>query len=244
MSPDEQFEEKIAAFVSAGNTVIGRPSRVLGVCSIHEYKSGSTIVFGNGCTISNSTFQFPWGGGTVEIGEGATYQARTHAAPNSVIKVGEKTVFNRRSEVHAWEDANITIGKNCLISNIRIRTSDMHTIYDARSGRRINDARSVVIEDRVWIGEDVMIAKGARVGAGSIVGALSLVTGYIPNNCIAVGVPARVMRRGVKWKRQLGEPAPKPAALPPRAPLWKLVGRKLKRIIKRSISGKTGRPSR
>ena len=55
--------------------------------------------------------------------------------------------------------------------------------------------RPVVIEDNVWIGENVVILLGCSIGFGSIIGANSVVTGNIPRNSIAVGVPARVIKK-------------------------------------------------
>lgn len=53
---------------------------------------------------------------------------------------------------------------------------------------------SVTIEDRVWIGENVVILPGVTVGEGSIIGASSVVTRSVPANSIAVGNPARVLK--------------------------------------------------
>lgn len=44
----------------------------------------------------------------------------------------------------------------------------------------------------------------ARWGGGTIIGANSLVKGEIPNNCIAVGTPARIIRKNVAWSRKKG----------------------------------------
>jgi lipopolysaccharide O-acetyltransferase len=53
----------------------------------------------------------------------------------------------------------------------------------------------VVVGDRVWIGEGVTVVAGARIGSGSVVGANSVVTGTLPENSVAAGAPARVLRR-------------------------------------------------
>ena len=45
--------------------------------------------------------------------------------------------------------------------------------------------------------------KGATIGAGSIIGAESVVTKDIPPESMAVGSPARVIRRGVSWRHEL-----------------------------------------
>jgi acetyltransferase-like isoleucine patch superfamily enzyme len=57
------------------------------------------------------------------------------------------------------------------------------------------EAAPVVVEDGAWIGACVTLLPGARVGAGSVVGAGSLVVGELPPCVLAVGRPARVVRR-------------------------------------------------
>ena len=48
---------------------------------------------------------------------------------------------------------------------------------------------------------DVILLYGTEISDGSIVGARSLVKANIPNNCIAAGAPARVIRKDVAWSR-------------------------------------------
>ncbi len=43
-----------------------------------------------------------------------------------------------------------------------------------------------------------------QIGNGSIIGAMSLVKSIIPNNCIAAGIPARVIRKNIAWSRKEG----------------------------------------
>jgi acetyltransferase-like isoleucine patch superfamily enzyme len=47
----------------------------------------------------------------------------------------------------------------------------------------------------VWIGAHVIILPGVRIGHNSAIGAGSVVTKDVPANCLAVGNPARVLRR-------------------------------------------------
>ncbi|MFO7530004.1 MAG: hypothetical protein R6W86_14575 [Marinobacter sp.] len=51
-----------------------------------------------------------------------------------------------------------------------------------------------MIEDDVFIGMECLILKGAHIGAGSVIGARSVVTGAIPPGVIAAGSPAQVIR--------------------------------------------------
>lgn len=53
----------------------------------------------------------------------------------------------------------------------------------------------VVIEDNVWIGENVCVLPGSHIGKGTVIGANSVVKGNILPGTIAVGAPARVVKR-------------------------------------------------
>lgn len=52
----------------------------------------------------------------------------------------------------------------------------------------------VVIGDNVFIGMHCLILKGVTIGENSIIGAGSVVTKDIPANCVAAGVPCKVIR--------------------------------------------------
>ncbi len=52
-----------------------------------------------------------------------------------------------------------------------------------------------VIGPDVWIGHEALILPGARIGAGAVIGARSVVSGEIPAYAIASGNPARIVRR-------------------------------------------------
>lgn len=58
----------------------------------------------------------------------------------------------------------------------------------------INDQK-VVIGDNVWIGDNSVILPGVEIGKGSIIGANSVVTKSIPDYSIAVGIPARLVKK-------------------------------------------------
>jgi len=53
----------------------------------------------------------------------------------------------------------------------------------------------VHIGNNVWLGEGVCVLKGVSIGDNSIIGAASVVTKSIPPNSIAVGIPAKVVKR-------------------------------------------------
>jgi len=53
----------------------------------------------------------------------------------------------------------------------------------------------IVIGDNVWIGRNVTIRKGARIGNNCVIAAGAVVTKEIPPNCVAGGIPAKPLKR-------------------------------------------------
>lgn len=86
--------------------------------------------------------------------------------------------------------------------DIKIATGDGHPIYDLDTGELINANKDVIIKDKVWIGRGVSIHKGAIIPEGCVVGACSFVTKeFTEKNCIIAGVPAKVVKRNIRWER-------------------------------------------
>ncbi len=90
----------------------------------------------------------------------------------------------------------VYVGAKCLIgSNVKIYDSDFHSLIpDQRFGGAPQTA-AVIIEENVFIGSDVIILKGVRIGKNSVIGSGSVVTKDVPQNSIAAGNPARTLRQ-------------------------------------------------
>lgn len=88
----------------------------------------------------------------------------------------------------------INIGEGVLIApNVTISTTNHPMHYMVRQYGEMY-CKKVVIEDRVWIGSNVVICAGVTVGKGSVIGAGSVVTRDIPPMNFAAGVPCKVIR--------------------------------------------------
>jgi acetyltransferase-like isoleucine patch superfamily enzyme len=127
-----------------------------------------------------------------------------YCGDNAQVIIGEGSVFNYLSYLRCHEPSSIVIGSGFLCAaNALITTSDMHSIYDIESGKRINPAKDISIGSSVWIGQDTYILKGSSIGSGAVIGAKAIVSGKIPKNVVAAGVPAKVIRENVYWKHEL-----------------------------------------
>lgn len=89
---------------------------------------------------------------------------------------------------------SIVLGESVMIaSNAHISDSDWHDTYD-RTHELCKHA-PVRLSDNVWIGDSAIVCKGVTIGRNSIIGAGAVVTEDIPDNVIAAGCPAQVVRR-------------------------------------------------
>ncbi len=94
---------------------------------------------------------------------------------------------------------NITIGNHCLLAGgIIIQDNNGHPLdpENRKANLPVSDdeVHPVIIKDGAWIGRRVMILKGVTVGENSVVGAGSVITKDIPDNAVAAGNPAKVIK--------------------------------------------------
>ncbi|MGF1457309.1 MAG: acyltransferase [Alphaproteobacteria bacterium] len=117
-------------------------------------------------------------------GDGQLAQGRIRIGDCCLIGPGVRIQAARSVELH---DAVM------LASRVLVSDADWHGLYD----RVESPGRSlpVVIGENAWIGDSALVLKGSRIGRNSIIGAGSVVAGVVPDNVIAAGNPARVLRR-------------------------------------------------
>jgi acetyltransferase-like isoleucine patch superfamily enzyme len=142
----------------------------------------------------------------LEIGPDCCLQGRIELIGTAnAIRIGQGTsTFN--IFLGAFEsNCAIAIGDDCMFSgSIDIRTSDNHGIIDTAQ-QRVNPPRNITIGNHVWIGQRVLVLKGTQIGDNSVIGAGAIVSKDIPPNSVAAGVPAKVVKTGVNWVRDLAD---------------------------------------
>ena len=114
-------------------------------------------------------------------------------------------------------DPVVSIGDRCLIGkgsgivgHLEIRVGDDvwtgHHVYitdqnhgyerlDLPISKQVMEERPVSVGDGSWLGHGTVVLPGASIGRHVVVGANSVVTGELPDFCVAAGVPAKVLKR-------------------------------------------------
>lgn len=106
------------------------------------------------------------------------------------------------------EGRSVKIGEDAMISSgVDFKVTDVHLIYDVNTDERVNMSKDIVLGSHVWIAENVRVLKGVCVGKGSILGENAVVTKEVPENSIAVGNPAKIVKKGeIYWRRTASLP--------------------------------------
>ena len=91
----------------------------------------------------------------------------------------------------------VDVASDCLIGGHCFIVSSSHLFSnpDIPIRKQGNTFQGVSIEEDTWIGANVVILDGVRIGKGSVIGAGSVVTKSIPPNSVAYGSPARMVRQ-------------------------------------------------
>lgn len=133
----------------------------------------------------------------VKIGKNLKTRSATSVENPSAISIGNNVWISKNVALSAMN--GIKIGDDVTIAKDVSLISGDHEFSDLK--KKINqqgmkkNRKPIIISDDVWIGEKVTILKSVTIGRGSVIGAASVVTKDIPPFSIAVGNPARVIKK-------------------------------------------------
>ncbi|MDJ0641212.1 MAG: acyltransferase [Erythrobacter sp.] len=141
------------------------------------------------------------------FGDGAVLQfgayiaaLKEHDEP-PVFKVGARSMIGNHAHIVATK--RVEFGEGVLTADRLFVADNRHTFEDPDTPIRdqgLTQLAEVHIGDGSWIGENVCIS-GASIGKQCVIAANSVVTSDIPDHCVAVGAPARIVRRYCDTRR-------------------------------------------
>nr|WP_234922612.1 acyltransferase [Aeromonas caviae] len=174
--------------VTLGNSILGKTFKI----DYRLPRVNKSLSIGDKCILLNDNI-FESEEGFISIGNGCFINSGTKLITRSSITIGN----------------NVTIAWNCMLYDhdshsldYRDRVGDQEQqLRDWHTGNFIANknwetvnSKPIVIGDNVWLGFDVVVLKGVRIGEGAIIGAKSVVTRDIPAWSVAAGNPAKVIK--------------------------------------------------
>jgi acetyltransferase-like isoleucine patch superfamily enzyme len=123
-----------------------------------------------------ATYESGPGAGRLEIGDGTSIAGHCVLAAAERVTVGRSVLFARNVYVadhqHAYRDTTRPV-----------------------LAQGFTGIAPIEIGDGAWLGQNVVVCPGVTIGRGAVIGANSVVKEDVEDYCVAVGAPARVVRR-------------------------------------------------
>lgn len=135
------------------------------------------------------------------LGEGSFIQGPIAFHYGQHTRIGRNFFANFNLTVQ--DDARVFIGDNCYFGPNVTLVTPIHPLLAAERNRidgpdgkphRLCYAKPIYIGNSCWLGASVTVCPGVTIGENCVIGAGSVVTEDIPANCLAAGVPCRVIR--------------------------------------------------
>lgn len=147
---------------------------------------GEFIKIGNGTKFGEHAMLSSWSRHNgisyhpkIEIGENCSFGYSVHITCCNKITIGD----------------NVLTGMNVIISDNSHGDVNFQSLSIPPLKRSLVSKGEVVIGNNVWIGDKVAVLAGVHIGDGVIIAANAVVTKDIPANCVAAGVPAKVIKK-------------------------------------------------
>lgn len=134
-----------------------------------------------------------WRLGGVDIAPSARLVSSVRIWTSGPVSIGADTFLGHEVMIVGGE-APVRIGARCDLAPRVMLVTGTHMDGGAERAAGAGVSHSIVIDDGVWIGAAVSVLGGVEIGAGTMVGASSLVNKSIPAQVVAVGAPCRIIK--------------------------------------------------
>jgi lipopolysaccharide O-acetyltransferase len=135
-------------------------------------------------------------GDDVFVGSGSWLQTLDGFGSDIAIELGDGTNLAGGCVLSAA--VSVRLGRAVLLARNVYVADHGHAFEDTALpviAQGFRDIRPVEICDGAWLGENVVVCPGVRIGRGAVVGANAVVLEDVPDYAVAVGAPARVVRQ-------------------------------------------------
>lgn len=131
----------------------------------------------------------------IKLGHNVTIYPNVMFWGDGEIVIGDNVDIGNGTVIYASKTGGVTIGNN---TNIAAQCYIIDMDHGIKDGELIcnqeNTVEKVTIGSDCWIAAGCKVLKGSHIKDGTVIGALSLVKGEIPENAIAFGIPAKVKK--------------------------------------------------
>lgn len=182
--------------------LLGRCKGLFFVGSYTKIHHSKKLFVGRNCYISDYCYINCLSRSGVQLGDNVTIrefawlQITSHlTTPGEKICIGDNTYIGPRANLGAAGE--LIIGSNCQIGAGVSFIAESHNFLD--SSILIADQgisrKGIFIGNDCWIGNNVIILDGVKIGDGVVLGAGAVVTKNIESYSVAVGNPARTIKK-------------------------------------------------
>lgn len=132
----------------------------------------------------------------VTLGKNVTLYPDVMIYGDGPVVIGDNVDIGNGTVIYASKSGGgVDIGNNTLIAAQSYIIDTDHCIRRNELIRnQANTVSPIVIGSDVWLAANVTVLRGGKIGNGAVIGAKALVKGEIPENAVAVGVPAKVLK--------------------------------------------------
>lgn len=116
-------------------------------------------------------------------------------AKECVLELQDGVIIGHFNHIYATK--KIVLERNVLTADRVYISDNLHGYEDINvpiKDQSIIQNQEVVIGESSWLGENVCVL-GAKIGKHCVIGSNSVVTKDIPDYCVAVGIPSRIIKR-------------------------------------------------
>lgn len=157
-------------------SIIGFPINLVG---------GKYISIGDRCSIGKRAVLTAW-----DTRSDETFFPQITIGNN--VSIGDDSHITAINRIEIGN--NVLTGKKVTLTDNSHGKSEIKLLQIPPSDRPMYSEGPVIIEEGVWIGDKVTILPNVRIGKNAIIGANAVVTKDIPANCVAGGIPAKVIK--------------------------------------------------